>query len=130
MSDQPGSRREGRPEESGYANVAGGEGRGGGAVGAEGPRGVAPDAGRRDAEVARVSAAEASGPVDPAVRAAARAGISPLSMAATAMVTDGPVIDDEIGVDDPDADDDGLVGAELLARELGAQVIGEYDEPR
>ncbi|MGN6599879.1 MAG: DNA polymerase III subunit gamma and tau [Actinomycetes bacterium] len=65
-----------------------------------------------------------------AVRAAARAGISPLSTAATAIVTDDHAVDDEIAADDPDAEDDGLVGAELLARELGAQVIGEYDEPR
>ncbi|MGN6090090.1 MAG: hypothetical protein ACTHNT_12450, partial [Actinomycetales bacterium] len=84
---------------------------------------------------ASVVSAEGAGDGPPtaqssAVRAAARAGISSLSTAATAIVTDDRAVDDEIAADDPDAEDDGLVGAELLARELGAQVIGEYDEPR
>jgi hypothetical protein len=35
------------------------------------------------------------------------------------------VSDDHADPDDPDADDQGLAGAELLQRELGARVIDE-----
>jgi DNA polymerase-3 subunit gamma/tau len=38
--------------------------------------------------------------------------------------------DDVPAADDPDLDDDGVTGADLLARELGAKVIGEYDTDR
>jgi len=39
-----------------------------------------------------------------------------------------PAPDDGARADDPDLDDAGLSGRDLLVRELGATVIGEYDE--
>jgi DNA polymerase-3 subunit gamma/tau len=38
-----------------------------------------------------------------------------------------PAGDDAPSADDPDAEDAGLTSHDLLARELGAKVIGEYD---
>jgi DNA polymerase III subunit gamma/tau len=38
-----------------------------------------------------------------------------------------PASDDAASADDPDAEDAGLTSHDLLARELGAKVIGEYD---
>jgi hypothetical protein len=39
----------------------------------------------------------------------------------------GPQVDDTPSADDPDADDGAMNHHDLLARELGAKVIGEYD---
>jgi hypothetical protein len=39
----------------------------------------------------------------------------------------GGSADDAPSADDPDADETGLSSQDLLARELGAKVIGEYD---
>ena len=38
-----------------------------------------------------------------------------------------PGHEDTPSADDPDADETGLTHQDLLARELGAKVIGEYD---
>jgi DNA polymerase-3 subunit gamma/tau len=55
---------------------------------------------------------------------------------AAAAAVDGPVIgkeratevdDDEVALDDADAEDDGLAGPELIAQQLGGTVIGEID---
>jgi DNA polymerase-3 subunit gamma/tau len=55
---------------------------------------------------------------------------------AAAAAVDGPVVgkerstdvgDDEVALDDADADDDGLAGPELIAQQLGGTVIGEID---
>ncbi|MGN6687619.1 MAG: DNA polymerase III subunit gamma and tau [Actinomycetales bacterium] len=122
----------GEPSRNGEPIPSGGQPEAGQVAGGSEWTGAAEPAPSDDAPVV---SAEGAGDGPPraqssAVRAAARAGISPLSTAATAIVTDDHAVDDEIAADDPDAEDDGLVGAELLARELGAQVIGEYDEPR
>jgi hypothetical protein len=39
----------------------------------------------------------------------------------------GPKVEDTPSADDEDADDGALSHHDLLARELGAKVIGEYD---
>ena len=55
---------------------------------------------------------------------------------AAAAAVDGPVVgkdrgagidDNEVALDDADADDDGLAGPELIAQQLGGTVIGEID---
>jgi DNA polymerase-3 subunit gamma/tau len=55
---------------------------------------------------------------------------------AAAAAVDRPVVgrtqpaepaDDEVTLDDPDADDDGLAGPELIAQQLGGTVIGEIE---
>jgi DNA polymerase-3 subunit gamma/tau len=56
-------------------------------------------------------------------RAAAMAAVAEESAAAKEP-TEG---DDRPSADDPDADETGLTHHDLLARELGAKVIGEYD---
>jgi DNA polymerase-3 subunit gamma/tau len=55
-------------------------------------------------------------------RAAAQAAV-----AAEAAQAAEPGVDDAPSADDPDADDAALSHHDLLARELGAKVIGEYD---
>jgi hypothetical protein len=55
---------------------------------------------------------------------------------AAVAAVDGPVVgrgpsaeplDDEVTLDDPDAEDDGLAGPELIAQQLGGTVIGEIE---
>jgi hypothetical protein len=63
-----------------------------------------------------------------AARAAAAAATEPGAGSPPGTGPAGAVsVSDEVAPDDPDADD-GLRGRDLLARELGAQVIDEYDE--
>ena len=63
--------------------------------------------------------------VDPGAIANARGAIQ-ATRAPGAVQRGGPdVSDDDVDRDDPDADDGHLAGAELLQRELGAQVIEE-----
>ncbi|HEU4912135.1 MAG TPA: DNA polymerase III subunit gamma and tau, partial [Actinomycetes bacterium] len=74
------------------------------------------------------SAAPASAPAAPPApagggRAAAMAAVAE-EAAATA---DTPATEDTPSADDEDADESGLTHQDLLARELGAKVIGEYD---
>ena len=56
-------------------------------------------------------------------RAAAQAAVA----AEAARSTGEPGVEDAPSADDPDADDAALSHHDLLARELGAKVIGEYD---
>jgi DNA polymerase III subunit gamma/tau len=64
-------------------------------------------------------------PVDPEAIANARASIQ-ATRAPGSMQQSGPTVsDDDADPDDPDADDGGIGGAELLQRELGARVIEE-----
>ncbi len=65
------------------------------------------------------------GPVDPGVIANARGAIQG-TRAPGSVQQGGPSLsDDDADRDDPDVDDGGLAGAELLERELGARVIEE-----
>jgi DNA polymerase III subunit gamma/tau len=59
----------------------------------------------------------------PSGRAAAQAAVA----AEAARSTGEPGVEDAPSADDPDADDAALSHHDLLARELGAKVIGEYD---
>jgi DNA polymerase-3 subunit gamma/tau len=85
-----------------------------------------------DPAAAQAGAREAGGgqsatPEVPAAggRAAAMAAVAQESAAAPPQEEGGP--DDAPSADDEDADDTGLTSQDLLARELGAKVIGEYD---
>ena len=64
-------------------------------------------------------------PVDPAAIATARDAIQATRPAGDRPRREPSVSDEDADRDDPDADDDQLQGAQLLARELGAQVIEE-----
>ncbi|MFL6182935.1 MAG: DNA polymerase III subunit gamma and tau [Actinomycetes bacterium] len=79
---------------------------------------------------ASVAAPEVSGPKPSAAPAAAA------EARAAAAAVDGPVVgrdrpsgsgEEEVHADDPDADDLGLSGAELIAQQLGGTVIGEIE---
>ena len=70
-------------------------------------------------------AAPPSAPPSQEVRDAARANIVPMHGSGDAVPQTGRDIDADASPDDPDADDSGVSGAELLARELGATVIEE-----
>jgi DNA polymerase-3 subunit gamma/tau len=74
-----------------------------------------------------IGGAESRVPVDPQSIASARGAIQRTRAAGApaAARTDRTVNDDDVDLDDPDADDHQVGGAELLARELGAQVIEE-----
>jgi DNA polymerase III subunit gamma/tau len=61
----------------------------------------------------------------PSGRAAAMAAVAEEAEAASG--NPGGSADDAPSADDPDADETGLSSQDLLARELGAKVIGEYD---
>jgi DNA polymerase III subunit gamma/tau len=64
--------------------------------------------------------------VDPDAIATARGAIQATRARGSAAQRNEPsVSDDDVSPDDPDADDGGLAGAELLERELGARVIEE-----
>jgi DNA polymerase III subunit gamma/tau len=75
------------------------------------------DPGQASGPAASSAAPTASG------RATAMAAVAEEQAARPA--TDGP--EDTPSADDPDADETGLTHQDLLARELGAKVIGEYD---
>jgi DNA polymerase-3 subunit gamma/tau len=63
--------------------------------------------------------------VDPEAIATARGAIQS-TRAPGSVQRGGPsVSDDDVSPDDPDVDDGGLGGAELLQRELGARIIEE-----
>ena len=65
-------------------------------------------------------------PAAPSGRAAAEAAVA--AQAAQSAAAPGvPAVEDTPSADDDDADDDALTHHDLLARELGAKVIGEYD---
>jgi DNA polymerase-3 subunit gamma/tau len=64
-------------------------------------------------------------PAAPSGRAAAMAAVAEEAEAASG--NPGGSADDAPSADDPDADETGLSSQDLLARELGAKVIGEYD---
>ena len=76
-------------------------------------------------------------PADAApTKAAAPTPAAAAEARAAAAAVDGPVVgkertadvdDDEVALDDADADDDGLAGPELIAQQLGGTVIGEID---
>jgi DNA polymerase III subunit gamma/tau len=63
--------------------------------------------------------------VDPDAIATARGAIQATRAPGTAQRNEPTVSDEDVSPDDPDADDGGLAGAELLERELGARVIEE-----
>jgi len=67
---------------------------------------------------------------DPAAVASARGAIRETRVAGPPPVRPPADSDEHVDPDDPDADDTGLDGAQLLARELGARVIEEirHDE--
>jgi DNA polymerase-3 subunit gamma/tau len=85
------------------------------------------------------SGAAAPPPAAPAAPAAQSGSTSTTAAAAAraaAAAVDRPVVgkergsdaaDDEVDLDDPDADDDGLAGPDLIAQQLGGTVIGEID---
>jgi DNA polymerase III subunit gamma/tau len=73
-----------------------------------------------DPSVAPTSGLGAPDPDEPAQRREGAARPSQRSAPA-------PAGDDAPSADDPDAEDAGLTSHDLLARELGAKVIGEYD---
>jgi DNA polymerase-3 subunit gamma/tau len=75
------------------------------------------------APAAAAPAAEPATEQAPSGRAAAQAAVA----AEAARSTGEPGVDDAPSADDPDADDAALSHHDLLARELGAKVIGEYD---
>jgi DNA polymerase-3 subunit gamma/tau len=75
------------------------------------------------ASAAAAPAAEPATEQAPSGRAAAQAAVA----AEAARSTGEPGVDDAPSADDPDADDAALSHHDLLARELGAKVIGEYD---
>jgi DNA polymerase-3 subunit gamma/tau len=72
--------------------------------------------------VPAAASAPAAAPA-PSGRAAAEAAVA----AEAAEEAAGPRVEDTPSVDDDDADDGDLTHHDLLARELGAKVIGEYD---
>ncbi|HEX6247518.1 MAG TPA: DNA polymerase III subunit gamma and tau [Nocardioidaceae bacterium] len=63
--------------------------------------------------------------IDPEAIASARGAIQGTRAPGTVPRSGPHVSDDDVDRDDPDADDGNLAGAELLQRELGAQVIEE-----
>ncbi|HEX6875309.1 MAG TPA: DNA polymerase III subunit gamma and tau [Nocardioidaceae bacterium] len=63
--------------------------------------------------------------VDPEAIATARGAIQATRAPGTVQQSAPTVSDDDVDPDDPDADDGGIGGAELLQRELGARVIEE-----
>jgi DNA polymerase-3 subunit gamma/tau len=63
--------------------------------------------------------------VDPEAIATARGAIQQTRAAGAVQRSEPTVSDDDAHPDDPDADDHGLDGAQLLERELGARVIEE-----
>ena len=73
--------------------------------------------------------AAAAAPPAPARPAAAPSGraAAEAAVAAEAAPTGVPDVEATPSADDEDADDDALTHQDLLARELGAKVIGEYD---
>ncbi|MDQ1625407.1 MAG: polymerase subunit gamma/tau [Actinomycetota bacterium] len=72
--------------------------------------------------------APASAGISRADRAAATTGATGHSADEASAAESRPAGEDDApSADDPDADDAGLTSHDLLARELGAKVIGEYD---
>jgi DNA polymerase III subunit gamma/tau len=63
----------------------------------------------------------------PAAAAEARAAAQAVDGPVVGKERGGAAVDDEVTLDDPDAEDDGLAGHELVARQLGGTVIGEID---
>ena len=64
-------------------------------------------------------------PVDPEAIATARNAIQQTRASGAVQRSDPTISDDDAHRDDPDADDHGVGGAQLLERELGARVIEE-----
>jgi DNA polymerase-3 subunit gamma/tau len=64
-------------------------------------------------------------PVGPEAIATARSAIQQTRAAGTVQRSEPTISDDDAHRDDPDADDHGVGGAQLLERELGARVIEE-----
>jgi DNA polymerase-3 subunit gamma/tau len=75
------------------------------------------------APVRPVATAGGSSSAAPSMGVSAAAGAESASPPAAAVAPE----DDVPAEDDPDMEDSGLSGAELLVRELGAKVIGEFD---
>jgi DNA polymerase-3 subunit gamma/tau len=80
------------------------------------------------------AAPQAAASAGPATQSGPTAGAAAARAAVAAV--DGPVVgkergsdatEDEVDLDDPDADDDGLAGPDLIAQQLGGTVIGEID---
>jgi DNA polymerase-3 subunit gamma/tau len=71
-------------------------------------------------------AAPASTP-PPAAAADARAAAAAVDGPVIGRSASAPPVDDEVTLDDPDAEDDGLAGPELIAQQLGGTVIGEIE---
>jgi len=88
---------------------------------------TAPTSGARGRpEVSGAPPAAAAGRPATTAATAAAAGSRPEAAAADAVPDDNPG-DDAPSADDKDADEGGLSHQDLLERELGARVIGEYD---
>jgi DNA polymerase-3 subunit gamma/tau len=75
------------------------------------------------------SAAPAESPPDPVPSAERPRAVGAARAAAESSAAADPSPDAEPSPDDPDADDGEVSHQDLLARELGARVIGEYDNP-
>ena len=91
--------------------------------GAEPSAADAPEAGAA-ANASGGTAAEPPPPGPPATESGRAAGVQ---RAAAQTSASGASTDSEPSPDDPDADDGEVTHQDLLARELGARVIGEYD---
>ena len=75
--------------------------------------------------VASTTPANQSAP--PAAAAQARAAAAAVDRPVVGKERATPSDDDEVALDDPDAEDDGLAGPDLVAQQLGGTVIGEID---
>ncbi len=75
--------------------------------------------------VASTSPANQSAP--PAAAAQARAAAAAVDRPVVGKERATPSDDDEVALDDADAEDDGLAGPDLVAQQLGGTVIGEID---
>ena len=75
----------------------------------------------------RVSSEPATSAASPPAAAEARAAAAAVDRPVVGKERSAEVDDDEVALDDADADDAGLAGPELIAQQLGGTVIGEID---
>jgi DNA polymerase III subunit gamma/tau len=80
-----------------------------------------------DPSTAPAEAPAAAPPAPPRAAAPSGRAAAEAAVAAEAAPTGVPDVGSTPSADDEDADDDALTHHDLLARELGAKVIGEYD---
>ena len=76
---------------------------------------------------AAASTAPAKQSAPPAAAAQARAAAAAVDRPVVGKERTTPSDDDEVALDDADAEDDGLAGPDLVAQQLGGTVIGEID---